>query len=241
MFKVPQPNPLFATLPNLSQPKLFTYTENNKSKLPPPLLPRFDSPIFSLNAPTKTQNPPFLFEKSKSAVFDLKMTPKQNPEEKTSPEWSLKLKKLETQLNKRIEDVKDTIEKKPENITKEIPKEYIEIENNFSLLHSWMKSVILNLTLKKSLREKKPDQAPQIETIKNKIKELRLNASLLKSFAQDMKAENKDSDISEAIRKKYEQKLSDFEKQIKFLNDYHLTFESFDKSKKEPRNLRYFL
>ena len=103
-----------------------------------------DSPIFTDKKEKKNEIYSPGFGRSKSEIFICEK-PKDIQEN-----IKMKLNVLEMQLNSRLANAKNQIIQNVEDINEaKIPEEYEEINEDFSILLSWVKSEQINLRLRK--------------------------------------------------------------------------------------------
>ena len=171
---------------------------------------------------------------------------------KNAGNLAFKLNSLEEQLNKRLEDVrfkmKDDVflETKEEKIL-EIPKEFMNIQIEFSLLASWMKSVLLNFHFRKSLDLNILNFGDFSQEIKGKIKDLSVSIRKTRisrrnsiKTLEKMEKEAEFNDVFSGFFDEIEEKIEDCNKNLDILQRIAEKFEGMKKFSPnyQPRKLK---
>ena len=158
-----------------------------------------DSPIFTDKKEKKNEIYSPGFGRSKSEIFICEK-PKDIQEN-----IKMKLNVLEMQLNSRLANAKNQIIQNVEDINEaKIPEEYEEINEDFSILLSWVKSEQINLRLRKK------NGMQDLDRLRNEIYQNERNiVEMKKKFKQK---QNFVKDLSMNLKKK--EKIQTLEKLV---------------------------
>lgn len=151
----------------------------------------FDSPLFKDKHEKKNEIYSPGFGRSKSEIF-----PCEKPKD-IQENIKMKLNVLEMQLNSRLANAKNQFQNTEDfNEATKIPEEYEEINEDFSILLSWVKSEHINLRLKKKngmrdldrLQNEIYQNERNLEAIKKNLKQTQ---NLVKELMMDLKKKEK--------------------------------------------------